>query len=537
VSRPLLVVTAAAMREADARAERAGISLARLMEAAGAAALRALEGRSGDPLGYRFAVVCGKGNNGGDGLVLARLLEARGARVEVGVAGRFDELAELPRAQLDAARAAGVPVREIAGPGAAAAWLAERRWDYVVDALLGTGARGAPSGTIAAAVEAIGRARETGAQVAALDLPTGLDADSSRPSPPCVEADLTVTFAALKRAHVLYPGRALCGTIEVADIGIPDEALDGLPDSLVLLTPEAAAKLLPVRPPAAHKGTAGRALLVGGAVGMSGAVALAAEAALRAGAGLVVAAVPESSQPAVAALGAETVTLGLPEVDGGFAAAAAPLLLERAAASRAVAFGPGLGRDGEIALFAKEFLRALDRPLVIDADGLEALARFGDWRSWVRGVPVLTPHLGEMSRLTGESAEALEARRLDVAAEWAARWNAVVLLKGAPTVIAAPDGRRTVNATGNPQMASAGMGDVLTGCVLAFLAQGLEGYDAARIAAYVHGHAADRIVARRGAAATLAGEVGREISEVIGELRGSTGVPPLPRHKLERESV
>jgi NAD(P)H-hydrate epimerase len=530
MSARLLVLTAAEMRAVDARAAREhGLAVELLMERAGAGAVAAMEAHFGDLRGYRVAVACGRGHNGGDGLVVARRLAERGAAVEVGVLAPLAELAGAVAANARALVAAGVTPVERTAPRAIADWLAGKRWDYAVDALLGTGSRGPVQGAFAEAVAALNQARSRGARVVALDLPTGLDADTGAPGEPCVTADLTVTFAYLKRGHVLYPGRRHAGAVEVVDIGIPPAAAEAEGCRVELLTPRLAAELAPRRPDTAHKGTSGHGLLVGGSVGFTGAVSLAAEAALAAGLGLVYAAVPASVNDALEARLTEPITFPVAETAGrAIAKAALPALLERAARVSALAVGPGLGQDAEAPELVLGLLERVRLPAVVDADGLNALARVPEWWKRVAGPLVLTPHLGEMARLTGSTPAALEAARIDAALEWAASWGAIVLLKGAPTVVAAPDGRATVNPSGNPGMASAGMGDVLTGCILAFLAQGLSPYDAARLGAFVHGRAADRLVARRGVALVLAGEVGREIPGTLAELARLAGVSPLP---------
>jgi NAD(P)H-hydrate epimerase len=378
-------------------------------------------------------------------------------------------------------------------------------------------------------VQGIREARGRGARVVAIDLPTGIDADSGRAQTPSVDADLTVTFACLKRGHVLYPGRRAAGAIELADIGIPDAAVRAVAPAVELLHAGSAARLLPVRGDTAHKGSVGHGLIVGGSPELVGAVVLSAEAAVNAGTGLVVAAVPRGVQAAVHARVTEPITFPLEETsDGRLARRGVPALVERAGAVTAMAVGPGLGRGGETVDAVMALLEAVATARVIDADGLNALAATKGWKKKVGGACVLTPHLGEMSRLTGVPAADLEADRIESARHWAREWGVVVVMKGAPTVTAAPDGRLTVNPTGNPGMASAGMGDVLTGTVLALLAQGLEPYDAARLAVWVHGRAGDRVAERHGVALCRAGLVAAELPATLGELVALDGRQALP---------
>jgi NAD(P)H-hydrate epimerase len=528
----LPVLTATEMREADERTAREfGISVERLMERAGAGALAAMEQRFGDLHGFRVAVVCGKGHNGGDGLVLARLLVERGADVHTAlVASRADLDGVVARMASQLVEVRASAFEEHASVESIEGFLAARRWDFVVDALLGTGSRGAPSGAYAAAVLGVRAARERGARVVALDLPTGVDADSGVASDPCVSAELTVTFACLKRAHVLYPARAHAGAVEVADIGIPPAVIESLRPTVEVLQAEAAAALVPSRTATAHKGSVGHGLVVGGSPELLGAVALSAEAAVAAGIGLAIAAVPRSLQAAVHARVTEPITFALEETsDGRLARRAVPALIERARSVTAMAVGPGLGHEPETVDAVMSLLEGTTIARVIDADGLNALAVTKSWKKKVgAGSAVLTPHLGEMSRLTGVSAADLEADRLESARRWAREWGVVLVMKGAPTVTASPDGLLTVNPNGNPGMASAGMGDVLTGTVLAFLAQGLAAYDAARLAVFVHGRAGDRVAEGHGIALTRAGLVAAEIPFVLGELAALAGRAVLP---------
>jgi NAD(P)H-hydrate epimerase len=526
-----LILTAAEMREADARATReCGLSVEQLMERAGAGALAAMERHFGDLYGYRVAIVCGKGHNGGDGLVLARLLAERGADVHAALVaprGDLDGVVAAMAARLIETRASAF--EEHASPGSIAGFIAGRNWDFAVDALLGTGSRGAPSGAYAGAVAGLNEARERGTRVVALDLPTGVDADTGAAHDPCVSADLTVTFACLKRAHVLYPARAHAGAIAVADIGIPEAAVRATGSTLELFTARAAAALVPERAATAHKGSVGHGVVVGGSPELIGAVTLCAQAAVAAGIGLLVAAVPRSLQASVHARVSEPITFALEETsEGRLARRAVPALLERVRGVAAIAVGPGLGHEPETVDAVMAVLEGSETPRVVDADGLNALALSRGWKEKLGAHAVLTPHLGEMSRLTGVGAAELEADRLESARRWAREWGAVVVLKGAPTVTAAPDGYVSVNANGNPGMASAGMGDVLTGCVLAFLAQGLSAYDAARLAVWVHGRAGDRVAERHGIALCRAGLVAAEIPATLGELATLQGRGPLP---------
>jgi NAD(P)H-hydrate epimerase len=514
----LFVLTAAEMRAADAAAVRAGTPVGTLMERAGAGAVTAIERRFGGLRGFRVHVVCGKGNNGGDGFVVARLLAERGARVEV--------------RRLESELGADAQAAFARYEGAVVDHAPARAPDFVIDAVLGTGARGPLPLAYEEALRAACASPVT--RVIALDLPTGLDADRGRPLEGGTfvqRADLTVTFAHLKPAHVLYPGRALCGAIEVVDIGV-EPAPESKP--VELATEDMVATLLPRRKSTAHKGDAGRVLTVGGSAGLTGAIVLASMSALRAGAGYVTAAVPESVNDAIESAMIEAMTWPLPEApERSLAAGAAPMIVARSREVQALALGPGLSRAPESADLARRVLAESAAPVVLDADALNAFAGKTALLapSHRRSPLVMTPHLGELSRLTGLAPAALEEARLDLARRFAEEWGAVLVMKGAPTVVAAPTGEATVNPTGNPGMATIGMGDVLTGVIAAFLAQGLSPYDAARAGAYVHGLAADLAHARVGTLGLVAGDVSAALPQALHRLQHA-GMEPLPQTRL-----
>ena len=503
----MFVLTAAEMRAADRATVLAGTPVETLMERAGAGAAEAIERRFGSLRGYRVHAVCGPGNNGGDGLVVARRLAARGAHVEVRLFDRADSVAGVVRVDRPPARPA----------------------DFVIDAVLGTGARGPVPPAWADALR--DATQEPWTRVIALDLPTGLDADTGRALEGgfVQRADLTVAFAHLKPAHVLYPGRALCGTIDVVDIGVEPTGSD----EIELATEVLVAALLPRRKPTAHKGESGRVLAVGGSAGLTGAIILAAMSALRAGAGYVTAAVPESVNDAIESAMIEAMTWPLPEApERSLGLSAAPMIVARAREVQALALGPGLSRAPESAELARRIVAESPAPVVLDADGLNAFAGKSELLKKRRSSLVMTPHLGELARLTGLSATVLEETRLDVARRFAKEWGAVLVMKGAPTVVASPTGEATVNPTGNPGMATIGMGDVLTGVISAFLAQGLAPYDAARAGVYVHGLAADFTHVRVGSLGLVAGDVIADLPRALDRLMRSEAGVPLPQSRI-----
>jgi NAD(P)H-hydrate epimerase len=530
----MLLLTADEMRRLDrATIESGAATGVELMERAGAGVVAALERRHGSPLGLRVLVLCGPGNNGGDGFVAARHLRAHGADVAVGLLGPRDRVRNEALAHLERLEAAGPAVTALAAGADLAGLLATRdSWDFALDAVLGTGARGEPEGLAAAAVQALRELDERGTHVVAVDLPTGVNPDTGAIARRAVRADLTVTFGFPKRGHFLYPGRAFCGALEIVDIGLVGADADPAGFPFALATAEEIALLLPPRDPRAHKGSVGRVLVAGGSPGLTGAVALAARAATRAGAGTVQCAVPAGLHDVLEIKLTEEMTLAMPEGPGRtLAAAAAEPILERAAGVDVLVVGSGLSRDPAAAALARRLVTDSPCPVVLDADGLNAFqwqteplrtARAAysptapDGRA--RVTRVLTPHLGEMSRLTGIPPADLEARRLDACREWAVTWGSVLVLKGAPTVVASPDGRASVNPTGNPGMATAGMGDVLAGAVAALLAQGLAPYDAARAAVFAHGLGADECARAIGPVGFTAGDVAEALPRVLAAL-------------------
>jgi NAD(P)H-hydrate epimerase len=499
----LPVFTAAEMRALDARAIRElGIPGPRLMDNAGTGAA-ALIARWLAPIrGKAVVVVCGKGNNGGDGFVVARRLKARGAAVRVFLVGRRAEV------RGDAADALGRwrgRAEEVEEPSGLARALGGA--DVIVDALLGTGVSGAARGPVAAAIEAINRAGAGGVPVVALDLPSGLDSDRGALLGPTVKAWRTVTFAGLKRSLLLAPAAAQAGVVEIGDIGVPAEAARRGITTWRLEV----ADVRPSFPPRdldAHKGRFGHLLIVAGSLGKTGAAVLAGHAALRSGVGLCTIAAPASQQPIVAAQAPEYMTEALPETAAqSLALEAKDRLLELARRMDAVAIGPGLSLDPETQELARVLIRELQRPMVVDADALSALAGHLDLLRHAAGPRVLTPHPGEMARMLGTTIEAVQADRIEVTRTFAREHGVAIALKGAHTVIGGPDGHVTINPTGNPGMAKGGSGDVLTGIVGALLAREIEPAAALRAGCYLHGLAGDVAARERGEYAMLARDI------------------------------
>ena len=515
------VLTPAQMREAERRTiEEQGVSSLRLMERAGEEVVAAIEAHVESRPGP-VTVLCGRGNNGGDGWVVARLLRARGWDVYGVLFGRADDVTGDARANLERVRQAGVPLAEVEN---------EDDWDrcrsrlatgcLIVDAVFGTGLTRPLAGLLATVARDANAAR---GPVVAVDLPTGLLSDLSRRDDPCLRAALTVTFCAPKLALALRPAPA--GRVIVADIGIPADVLADLGAPRIGLVPaETIRSCVPVRPAESHKGDFGRVVIVAGSRGKTGAARLAGLGALRAGAGLVTVATPASCLGMVAEE-PEYMTLGLQDEEGVATGDGLEELL--AGQWDVVAAGPGLGTGAG----CRTILRALlDRPdrglLVLDAD---ALTVCGEDPDRLRGRPeapvVITPHPGEMARLAGTTVADVQRDRVDAAHSFATAHGVHVVLKGARTVIAAPNGTVSINTTGNPGMAKGGSGDVLTGVVAAWLGQVRDVDTAVALAVHLHGLAGDLAAREMGESGVLARDIARQLGPAAARLNGGSRNP------------
>jgi NAD(P)H-hydrate epimerase len=523
------LVTARTMRALDRHTiETLGVAGDLLMESAGRAVAAVVLERL--PRGGSVLVVCGSGNNGGDGLVVARQLQLLGVPVRTLCVGEPEKLRGDAARNLTRARALEVPIE---GPG----WLersddlsqwAEPGRAVVVDAIFGTGLTRTVDGAAARAIAAIDRWGRRG-PVVAVDLPSGLHADSGQVLGAAVSAEITVTIGLPKLGLVLEPGRSHAGRVVVARVGIADRAPDALADA-TLWTGAAAGTLLPERPAAGHKGTFGHVLVVAGSPGKTGAAALAARGAGRAGAGLVTIACPAGIEEILEVKCTESMTAALPDTaERCLAASAEKAILELGAERDAIALGPGLGMHPETVALVRAVAAGLDAPLVIDADGLNALATAGGSLSGRSAPTIVTPHPGEAARLLGATVASINQDRVESAKRLASETGAVVLLKGAASVVAAPDGRVLVNPTGGPALATGGTGDVLTGMVAALLAQGTAPFEAAGLAAYLHGFAGDRIASQAGPLGLQASDLADEVPSAARVLREAArnAVDPL----------
>ena len=514
------VVTAEQMKEIDRRAQQAGAPVRELMENAGRAVFEQARRILKVPEGRRIAVVCGKGNNGGDGLVAARYLHNWGAEVSILLAARSQELQGEPRENLELAAQMGLTLNENVAPERV---LEEcRRADLVIDALLGTGVRGEVKGAAAEIIAAINRA---GRPVLAVDLPSGIDADRGEPAGAAVRADYTVTLGLPKWGLLVGAGAEYAGELTIADIGFPAEVVAAVAAEADLLTDAEAGALLPRRARDTHKGDVGRVLAIAGSVGYTGAAALCSLAALRMGAGLVTLAVPASLNDIMEVKVTEVITRPMPETPArSLAASAEEPLLELAAGSDVIMIGPGLSLNAATTALARRLVAKIKKPMVIDADGLTALAEEMSVLEGPHAPVILTPHPGEMARLMKLEVGQVQRQRAELCRQLASRSSGVVVLKGAGTVIADASGKLRINRTGNPGMASGGTGDVLTGMIGGLLAQGLAPFDAAGAAVYLHGLAGDLAAAEKGELGLIASDLLEKIPvatlRVLGRRQG-----------------
>jgi NAD(P)H-hydrate epimerase len=514
------VLNTGQMREADRRTiQDLGLPSIVLMENAGRQTVAAMEAAFETLGSSRVAVVCGRGNNGGDGFVVARTLVQRGIETVVFLLGSVAEVTGDARTNLDVLGHIGMTVVEITNAQEWELHFTEvSECDIVVDAILGTGFRGRLTGLFETVVADI---NELGVPVVAIDLPSGLSADSAELTGEAVEATMTVTLAAPKIPLVFPPAETHAGDLVIADIGIPAPVIDELEGPyLELLTRERMRGLLPARASESHKGDFGRVLIVAGSLGKTGAAHLAALGALRSGAGLVTVATPRSCLPILASMGAEYMTIPLEETPSGTVDYAA---LERVLDLEAdvMAVGPGLGQEPGTAAFVQGLLERSGLPLVIDADGINAFAGDPERLAGRDGVEVvITPHPGEMARLVNGTAESVQQDRLRHAREFAAAHRLHVVLKGHRTIVAGPDGRSFVNLTGNPGMATGGTGDLLTGMIAAWLAQLLDAEAACKLSVYLHGAAGDLAEEDDGQIALMATDIAGRLGDAMLDLGG-----------------
>jgi ADP-dependent NAD(P)H-hydrate dehydratase / NAD(P)H-hydrate epimerase len=465
----------------------------------------------------KVGIAAGRGNNGGDGFVMARYLHQKGIPATVFLLAPRGRITGNAAANLKLLDAIGVPVVEISDSANFQSRLAlmrhQRTW---IDAILGTGLSSDVGGHFWTAIDFINRQNRP---VFAVDIASGLNADTGQVCGICIHATATATFGFAKVGHLSYPGRVLSGQLKVIDIGIPPHIAASVGCRQHLITPGTLKKKLPERPATAHKGHTGHLLVLAGSPGKSGAAAMTASAAMRAGAGLVTLGIPESIHPVLEGMATETMTVGLPEtVQGNLDESACETVISLVRDKRCLAVGPGLGTDPSTGRLLGRLIEASPVPMVIDADALNLIAVQPSILSTAKAPIVLTPHPGEMARLSGHSTADIQSDRIGHARSFAERHRLHLVLKGAATIVARPDGTVFVNATGNPGMAAGGMGDVLTGLIAGLITQGIEISAAARTGAYLHGAAADRLMLQKAPFGYLATEVMDSLPHVMGEL-------------------
>jgi NAD(P)H-hydrate epimerase len=487
-----------------------------LMENAGHGTVNAIVNLYGDPLGKTIAIFVGPGNNGGDGLVIARLLAAHLARPVVFLLVPPENLKGDAAVNLKRLNDLPVPIIEIATEEELSKAMQEfSDCSIIVDSIFGTGLTRKISGLFATTINKI---NAFPCPVVAVDMPSGLNSDSGKPMGPCVTADITVTFGEAKIGQVIYPGREYTGDLQIVDIGIPEQAVTEADIKRELLDSDIN-KWLPERPVDAHKGIYGHLLVIAGSLGKTGAAQLCSLGGLRSGTGLVTLCIPYELNQIVQTGLWETMTVPLQsKAQGILSIDDYTVIAETLDNKQAVAVGPGIGTADETAELIMKLYQEVSLPMVIDADGLNILARDNSLISTAAGPRILTPHPGEMARLTGMPAGEIQANRLQVAADFATKHEVHLILKGAETIVCSPDGYQAINPTGNPGMAAAGMGDVLTGMVGGFMAQGMSPWRAACLGVYVHGLAADRL-AEQISAGYLASEVADELPYAMETLK------------------
>ena len=500
------ILTAEQMRSVDRRTvDRFGVPSIVLMENAALAVVDAIFAHYADC--DRAAIFCGTGQNGGDGFAIARHLENRGVVPVILLVGDRSRLAGDSLTNFLVCERLGIPIYDIrASFDVEEALVHAADADVIVDAIFGTGLDRAPEGMYADVIRAVAELR---LPVVAVDLPSGADASSGVPFDPCIQAEVTVTFAAPKLCHVFQPAAIQCGEVIVADISIPHAAIDEENVTLSLITPREVQPLVAPRLAETHKGTYGHVGIVGGSPGRSGAAILAARGAIRAGAGLVTVMTDPDTARLVHAGSVESMTWSGSD------------MRDFLRNKDAVVAGPGLPDDERAYASAREIIGAIDLPLVIDASALNAFAGRAQEINPRAASRIITPHPGELARILGSDAQSINGDRIGAARAAARHCNCVVVLKGHQTLVAEPDGRVYVNPTGNPGMASGGTGDVLGGMVAAFLARDIDPVDSACAAVYIHGLAGDLLKEEMGDTGLTAGDLAERIPAAIQRLRRS----------------
>ena len=530
------LATSQDMKKIDEMAVNAhGLTIEKLMEAAGEAVARAMEDKWGNLADKTVAVLCGKGHNGGDGLVAARCLKERKASVVAVVVGEPEDLAEETLKQFLKTKAAKVPVLVLVKTeDYKSVQMALDECDLLVDALFGTGLSRAIEGN---SRDLIKLARATGKPVTAVDVPSGMSADSGSPLGEVMPAQLTVTFGLPKTGFYTPTGASLTGEVKVADIGFPSELLNASFIKQEVTDLSMVQRVLPRYDENTHKGTRGRVLVVAGATGLTGAATLSAYGAQRIGAGLVTVACPESLNDILEVKLTEPMTAPVPEVEGGFLSLkASGRILHLATNVNAVVIGPGIGRHRETGQLLRDLLTKLTVPMVVDADALNLLGGQIDIFKTLKVPVILTPHPGEAAWLLKTTINDVEQNRVKVAKQIAEGYNVVVVLKGRFTIIANPQGELRINPTGNRGLATAGTGDVLSGIIGGLVAQRLPAFEAATAGVYLHGLAGEKASRRLGPDGLMAGDLLPLLPRLLRRVREIQREPLWPSQPTSKTS-
>ena len=511
----MILVTASEMQAMDRRTiEEFGIPGLVLMENAGQGAARFLLEQFPEIGQKTVGVIAGRGNNGGDGFVMARCLNQKGIRVRVYLLAEASKVKGDALTNLDYLEPLGVPVVEI--PDEATFLKIKSEMDVPdiwIDAILGTGLNSDVRGYFKQIIDYLNALNKP---IFAVDIPSGLNSDTGQICGTCIKSAATATFAFAKIGHMVYPGAECSGNLEIVDIGIPPHIVAAVNPGQFLITPRLIRSYLAPRPVEAHKGTTGHLLVIAGSTGKTGAATMTTLSALRTGAGLVTLAIPESLNPVLESQVLEAMTVPLPESKCGVIGATAFQAIQQELKNKkCLAVGPGIGQDTETKALIRRIISSSRIPMVVDADGLNNIA--GELKSLKNTETpiILTPHPGEMARLLNTRVSQVQQDRINCARDFAVDCNVHVILKGARTVIAHPDGRVFINATGNAGMASGGMGDVLTGMIAGLVVQGLSPEAAAHAGVYLHGAAADSLARKMGPFGYLAGDLMTAIPGVI----------------------
>ncbi|KPL04162.1 MAG: hypothetical protein AMJ90_01820 [candidate division Zixibacteria bacterium SM23_73_2] len=520
------LVTPEQMRKIDKKTiEGRGIDGLELMERAGyGSALVAQKILSGDVKGKKIVVFCGSGNNGGDGFVIGRYLSQWKADVLFYLLAKKKDVKGDAKTNLEKAEKLNLPIYEILKEKD----LSEKiEAELLVDAVFGTGFKGEVLGLAAKVIELI---NGTKSKKLAIDVPSGLDAETGEIGSLCVKADFTATMALPKRGHFFYPGKDFSGKVEVIDIGVPDDVIEEEKLNLNVITKEEVSALLPRRPGDAYKGDCGRVVLIAGSTGMTGAAALASLSCLRVGAGMAILGLPRTLNDIMEIKLTEVMTKPLPDVKkrGVLALRGLGEINQILKWGDCLALGPGLGQHFETVELVRRLVKRSNLPTVVDADGLNALAKDSNILNEIDLPLVLTPHIGELSRLIDVPLEQIAKNRIEYAKDTAKKFNCVLVFKGAPTIVASPKGEAFVNSTGNAGMATAGSGDVLTGIIIGLVAQMLFDrrdrdinnitLDAANCGVFIHGLAGDLAKEQNGEMGMIAGDIMEKIPEALKKL-------------------